>query len=102
MSGAGPRRKTLPPGSVRWLGRRCHFRGEFARRAWQPSEWPDSLNAETYLEKVQPLLAGLTRPAIAADVSIKYAGDVRAGTCVPHPRHWLKLAELVKIGTVTA
>jgi hypothetical protein len=72
-------------------------RQNVARRAWQPSELPDWLNAETYLEKVQPLLAPLTRPAIAAalDVSIKYAGDVRAGTCVPHPRHWKKLAELV-------
>jgi len=74
-------------------------RQNVARRAWQPSELPDWLNTETYLEKVQPLLAGFTRPAIAAalDVSIKYAGDVRAGTCVPHPRHWVRLAELVGI-----
>lgn len=77
-------------------------RHNVARRAWQPSELPDWLNAETYLEKVQPLLAGFTRPAIAAalDVSIKYAGDVRAGACVPHPRHWVKLAKLVGVANV--
>jgi hypothetical protein len=38
-------------------------------------------------------------PAIAAalDVSIKYAGDVRARSSVRYPRHWVKLAELVGI-----
>jgi hypothetical protein len=74
-------------------------RQNIARRAWQPSELPDWLNAETCLEKIQPLLAGFTRPVIAAalDVSIKYAGDVRGGSCVPHPRHWVKLAELVGV-----
>jgi hypothetical protein len=72
-----------------------------ARRAWKPFDLPAWLNTDAYLAKVQPCLARFTRPAIAAalDVSIKYAGDVRAGTRIPHPRHWERLAELVGIGT---
>jgi CRISPR-associated protein Cas1 len=70
-----------------------------ARRAWNPADQPEWLDIDAYLTKVQPLLARMTRPAIAAalDVSIKYAGDVRAGTKVPHPRHWKMLAELAGI-----
>ena len=26
-----------------------------------------------------------------------YAGEVRNGRCIPHQRHWLKLAELVGV-----
>jgi len=36
--------------------------------------------------------------ALALDVSIPYASEVRAGRNRPHPRHWLLLAELT--GTV--
>jgi hypothetical protein len=28
-------------------------------------------------------------------LSVNYAGEIRNGPCVPHKRHWLKLAKLV-------
>lgn len=68
-----------------------------ARSAWDPSSLPDWLNAETFTEKIQPLLANLTTSAIATALGISwvYASHIRAGAKRPHRRHWLKLAELV-------
>jgi hypothetical protein len=65
--------------------------------AWDPSSLPDWLNAETFMQKIQPLLANVTTSAIATalNVSWVYASHIRAGAKRPHPRHWLKLAELV-------
>jgi hypothetical protein len=70
-----------------------------ALQAWNPADLPPWLTNDVYASQVQPRLAGCTRPAIAAaiGVSVVYAGEVRNGTCVPHKRHWLKLAELVGI-----
>jgi CRISPR-associated protein Cas1 len=68
-----------------------------ALKAWKPSDKPDWLNEKTYREKIQPRLAGITVPTImsALAVSEPYATNIRAGRCIPHPRHWLKLARLV-------
>jgi len=68
-----------------------------ALRAWNPADQPAWLTDECYMTRIQPLLAQLTRPRIAEalGVGIVYAGEIRNGKCVPHPRHWLKLAELV-------
>jgi CRISPR-associated protein Cas1 len=67
-----------------------------AIRAWQPSELPEWLNEEVYRAKIQPALAGITVPAIATALGISepYATNVRGGRRIPHPRHWLALAEL--------
>jgi hypothetical protein len=46
----------------------------------------------------QPSLTLWTRPRIAEALSlssIAYVGEIRYGKIVPHPRHWLKLAEFV-------
>ena len=63
------------------------------------SDTPDWLNEKTYSEKIQPLLAGVTVPAISKELGISepYATDIRKGKRRPHPRHWLTLAELVKV-----
>jgi CRISPR-associated endonuclease Cas1 len=68
-----------------------------ALQAWNPANHPAWLTNDMYVSQVQPRLLGCTRPAIAEaiGVSVIYAGEVRNGTCVPHKRHWLKLAELV-------
>jgi CRISPR-associated endonuclease Cas1 len=68
-----------------------------ARKAWRSSDNPDWLTEELYREKVQPLLARITVPNIATalGVSEPYATDIRAGKRVPHPRHWLRLAQLI-------
>jgi len=45
-----------------------------ARWAWDPSSQPAWLTEETYLGKIQPLLAGVTNRAVAlALASIPYA-----------------------------
>ena len=49
------------------------------------------------MQKIQPMLANVTTSAIATvlGVSWVYASHIRAGAKRPHPRHWVKLAELV-------
>jgi len=66
-------------------------------KAWKPSDKPDWLNEETYREKIQPRLAAITVPAISSALGISqpYAAEIRAGRCLPHPRHWQNLARLV-------
>jgi hypothetical protein len=72
-----------------------------ARSAWDPSSLPDWLNAESFAQKIQPQLAQVTTSAIstALGVSWVYASHIRAGGKRPHPRHWLKLAELVGLSS---
>ncbi len=69
------------------------------RRTWNPSDKPDWLDEKTYQDKVLPRLARVTVPTIvsALAVSEPYATNIRAGRCVPHPRHWLALALLVGV-----
>ncbi len=70
-----------------------------AKSAWLPSSLPVWLNEETYLRKVQPLLAGLTNKAVASALgsSKPYASAIRSGRRVPHPRHWQALSQLVVV-----
>ena len=70
-----------------------------ARKAWNPSENPEWLDGKTYREKIQPRLKVVTVPTIlsALAVSEPYATNIRAGRCIPHPRHWLVLANLVGV-----
>jgi uncharacterized Zn finger protein (UPF0148 family) len=67
-----------------------------ARKGWLASNLPAWLDNEAYLQKIQPALAGITYSAIAEalGVSLPYAADIRAGRCIPHPRHWQVLARL--------
>lgn len=66
---------------------------------WKPSDLPAWLTRDVYVKRVQPALASVTKSQIrsALGVSEPYASDIRAGKCIPHPRHWLALAELVGI-----
>ena len=70
-----------------------------ALKAWNPSNKPEWLDEKTYREKVLPCLARITVPTIvsALAVSEPYATNIRAGRCIPHPRHWLMLAELTGV-----
>jgi hypothetical protein len=58
---------------------------------------PEWLNEKTYREKVLLCLSRVTVPTIvsALAVSEPYATNIRAGPCIPHPRHWLALAQLI-------
>ena len=68
-----------------------------AKRAWRPSDQPAWLDQQTYLQKIQPRLAGVTIPVIASALGLSqpYAAEIRAGRCLPHPRHWQTLARIV-------
>jgi hypothetical protein len=68
-------------------------------KAWNPSVQPDWLTEEVYREKIQLRLSGITVPALssALGLSVAYAGEIRGGRQLPHPRHWLTLARLVRV-----
>jgi CRISPR-associated endonuclease Cas1 len=70
-----------------------------ALKAWNPSDKPEWLDEKTYLDKILPHLAGISIPIIvsALAVSEPYAIKIRAGRCIPHPRHWQMLARLVDV-----
>ncbi len=70
-----------------------------ALRAWQSAKQPAWLDQETYLQKIQPRLAGVTIPVISSALGISepYAANIRAGRRLPHPRHWRTLARLVGV-----
>ena len=72
------------------------------RAAWEPTSLPSWLTHEVYAKKMQPLLAAFTSRQVsrAIGVSIQYAIRLRSGQCSAHPRHWVKLAELVGVSTV--
>jgi hypothetical protein len=75
-----------------------------ALKAWNPADKPDWLDQKTYRERIQPQLASVTVPTImrALDVSEPYAANIRAGRCIPHPRHWFPLAKLTGCKEPTA
>jgi hypothetical protein len=70
-----------------------------AERAWKPSDQPDWLTEQAYVQRIQPRLAAISASKLASalGVSTPYAVDVRAGRYRPHPRHWLALASLVGV-----
>ena len=70
-----------------------------ARWRWDPTTQPAWLDQNVYTRRIQPQLAKVTVAAIASaiDVSRFYAAEIRRGNRVPHPRHWVRLAELVNI-----
>jgi CRISPR-associated endonuclease Cas1 len=69
------------------------------RKSWNPSDLPDWLNENAYRHGIQPRLSGLTIRTIASALCISepYATTIRAGTRVPHPRHWKTLAQIAGI-----
>ena len=68
-----------------------------AQKAWDPASHPSWLNEDTYRQKIQPLLKRISTSALATalGVSWAYASLVRKGQKLPHPRHWVRLAEVV-------
>jgi CRISPR-associated endonuclease Cas1 len=70
-----------------------------ARKNWKPESLPDWLDEKFYREQIQPKLVQLQVRAIQFELSVSepYALRIRGGACIPHPRHWQKLAELANI-----
>jgi CRISPR-associated endonuclease Cas1 len=77
-------------------------RHALAKKVWQPSSLPAWLNEESYVSKIQPLLAGIANPVImsALGVSVTYAVAIRTGRRRPHPRHWQALAGLTGVSSL--
>ena len=86
---------STPEANVKRTATQC--RNAIARNSRNPASQPKWLTEQAYAEKIQPLLAGISGPAIAKAIGVTcaYAGRIRQGRCRAHPRHWLALAELV-------
>jgi len=76
-----------------------HRRVAAAKANWDPASQPAWLTEQTYETRIQPALANIATSAIstALGVSWVYAKEIRIGKSRPHPRHFVKLAELVGI-----
>ncbi len=70
-----------------------------ALRDWNPTSLPEWLSKEMYVSKIQPALRAIPLKDIMSllNVSIAYASAIRKARRVPHPRHWLSLAELARV-----
>jgi CRISPR-associated endonuclease Cas1 len=68
-----------------------------AQWSWDPTSQPDWLDQNFYVTRITPLLGKTTVAAIASAIEVSrfYAGEIRRGNRIPHPRNWVKLAELV-------
>jgi CRISPR-associated endonuclease Cas1 len=101
--------RTTTMGDVARLGRLASRRPEaqqkllrsatkqaLARFSWDSSQLPPWLTREFFLQTIHPLLATVSPSQLRSVLGIShfYANKIRKG-CVPHPRHWQKLAELV-------
>jgi CRISPR-associated endonuclease Cas1 len=66
---------------------------------WKSSELPGWLTHDFYVNRIQRTLLGVSKSSIRAalGVSEPYSSNIRAGKCIPHPRHWMPLAQLVGI-----
>ena len=64
-----------------------------AVKAWNPSDNPDWLTEDFYLEKIQARLRGVAVPAISSGLGVSepYAAEIRAGRYIPHLKHWTSL-----------
>jgi hypothetical protein len=69
------------------------------RAVWEPTSLPSWLTHEVYSKKIQPRLTAFTSRQVcrAIGVSIQYAIYLRSGHRSAHPRHWVKLAEMVGV-----
>jgi CRISPR-associated endonuclease Cas1 len=71
-------------------------RQDAALKAWKPTDKPEWLDQKAYEKEVLPRLARVIVPKIMSVLSVSepYALRIRSGGCIPHPRHWLSLANL--------
>jgi len=68
-----------------------------ALRVWKPSDKPEWLDEKVYREKILPQLTTVPVPRISSALAVSelYATNIRNGKYIPHPRHWLSLANLI-------
>ena len=70
---------------------------------WRRSDLPAWLTREVYVKQIQPALATAPKARIRSmlGVSEPYSIYIQTGQRIPHPRHWLALAQLVGINSRT-
>jgi hypothetical protein len=70
---------------------------------WNPSDLPALLTRDVYVKQIQPALASVAKSQIRLmlGVSELYSSAIRAGR-IPHPRHWLALAQLANVCVLSA
>jgi CRISPR-associated endonuclease Cas1 len=92
------REKTLGPRAQSFRAE-TQRRHAAAQRAWDPASHPAWLDENAYRTKIQPRLMDISTSRIATTLGVSwaYASVVRKGQKIPHPRHWLTLAELVGV-----
>ena len=63
---------------------------------WDASTQPDWLTSKVFSQQIQPLLGSIRTSEIRSRIGVSrwYAGRIRQGY-LPHPRHWLTLAQMV-------
>jgi hypothetical protein len=68
-------------------------------KAWNPADKPDWLTEAVYRERIQPLLKKIKVSDLSSTLGLSqpYAAEIRAGRQLPHPRHWLDLANLANV-----
>jgi hypothetical protein len=60
---------------------------------------PNWLDEKFYREQIQPKLSKVLVRMIQFQLAVSepYAQRIRKAACVPHPRHWQKLAALANL-----
>jgi hypothetical protein len=74
-------------------------RQQAARKVWNPESLPSWFNEKFYREQIQPRISKIHVRTIQIGLSVSepYALRIRGGACIPHPRHWQKLAALANL-----
>lgn len=80
-----------------------HMKQVEALRKWNPSGLPSWLDEEFYRREILPRLSEFTvkKIRVAIDVSHPYATLIKRGLKIPHPRHWVALAKLLEIRSLS-
>jgi CRISPR-associated endonuclease Cas1 len=74
-------------------------RQQAARKNWKSESLPGWFNEKFYREQIQPKISKIQVRTIQIGLSVSepYAQRIRGGACIPHPRHWQKLAALANL-----
>jgi CRISPR-associated endonuclease Cas1 len=74
-------------------------RQQAARKIWKSESLPDWFNEKFYRDQIQRKISKIQVRTIQFGLSVSepYALRIRGGACIPHPRHWQKLAALANL-----
>jgi len=74
-------------------------RQQAARKIWKSESLPDWFNEKFYRDHIQHKISKIQVRTIQIGLSVSeaYALRIRGGACIPHPRHWQKLAALANL-----